>query len=49
LGDISDADRGSKLADVGKSGDVGGWNAVYLNRAIAALLETEDVPDHLLG
>jgi hypothetical protein len=21
----------------------------YLNRAIAALLETEDVPDHLLG
>jgi Tn3 transposase DDE domain len=25
------------------------WNTRYLNRAIAALRETEDVPDHLLA
>ena len=25
------------------------WNTRYLNRAIAAMRETEDVPDHLLA
>ena len=25
------------------------WNTRYLNRAVAALRETEDVPDHLLA
>jgi Tn3 transposase DDE domain len=25
------------------------WNTRYLNRAIAPMRETEDVPDHLLG